>query len=161
MYAITGANGSGKSSFLQVLLSCSSNENPIDLATSINVTSDETESCAIHMPSRRVVEVSQSIYWPLHAIPMDWILHGHSREHDVDARRIKMVLDHLVSLNFYGEFLNTEGINDGGLSVNRTLIYQKLEDELLSEKKDFFSELSGGQQSKIELVRSVSAIISC
>eukprot|EP00816_Leptocylindrus_hargravesii_P009316 CAMPEP_0196817848 /NCGR_PEP_ID=MMETSP1362-20130617/62852_1 /TAXON_ID=163516 /ORGANISM="Leptocylindrus danicus, Strain CCMP1856" /LENGTH=141 /DNA_ID=CAMNT_0042195711 /DNA_START=162 /DNA_END=587 /DNA_ORIENTATION=+ len=61
-----------------------------------------------------------------------------------------MVLDQLVSLNFYGE-----KVSDGDYSVNSTMIHQQLKDELLSEKKDYFSDLSGGQQSKIELVRTV------
>ena len=52
MYAVTGANGSGKSTFLRVLMSCNSNQRRIELHSSIEANAD-----SLQLPSTDVQDV--------------------------------------------------------------------------------------------------------
>jgi len=177
IYAITGANGSGKSTLFRVLMSCDSNKKSIDLPESIilgddssssllkssasetNVcptinTNDETntpssQSCntqsTITLPSPNIVEISQTFYWPLYTKPIDWIYQRHS----IEKNKVSKIIHELNSLYF------TKSITKDSMDVNFN--DTALMEELESEKEDWFSELSGGQKSKVELVRKVSS----
>jgi len=125
MYAITGANGSGKSTFLRVLMSCKSNQRRIELHSSIEANVD-----ALRLPSSDVQEVLQNIYWPLHMAPADWFILN-------DNFNPEIVVSLLEDLKFYQD-------EDHDLLK-----------EITDEKKDWFSELSGGQKIKAELVRKI------
>jgi hypothetical protein len=134
---------------------------------------------SIAMPSSQVVEISQTFYWPLYSKPIDWIY----RDHVSDAcdlaefqRRLRVVAEELHSLEFFQSPGVVSGIDAGG---SETLIddasaaeeqsdalragatIQKIVFELQQEKEDWFSDLSGGQKSKVELVRTVFLRESC
>jgi len=143
IYAVTGANGSGKSTLFRVLMGCDTNMKSIDIARSINIVSEGV----ITMPSSDVVEISQNFYWPLHTKPVDWIYQKHiSIDVEDENQREQMVSKvekELRSLQFHKAAIN---VNGTGFT---------LKEELLQEKEDWFSDLSGGQKSKVELVRKV------
>ena len=124
-------------------MGCSSNIKSIDIAKSINIISEGD----ITMPSSDVVEISQNFYWPLYTKPIDWIFQKHL-DIDVDEdernRLVSKVDKELQSLQFRKAQGSVEGSE------------HSLKDELLEEKEDWFGDLSGGQKSKVELVRKVS-----
>eukprot|EP00560_Eucampia_antarctica_P006250 CAMPEP_0197827414 /NCGR_PEP_ID=MMETSP1437-20131217/4194_1 /TAXON_ID=49252 ORGANISM="Eucampia antarctica, Strain CCMP1452" /NCGR_SAMPLE_ID=MMETSP1437 /ASSEMBLY_ACC=CAM_ASM_001096 /LENGTH=685 /DNA_ID=CAMNT_0043428243 /DNA_START=646 /DNA_END=2703 /DNA_ORIENTATION=- len=143
IYAVTGSNGSGKSTLFRVLMGCGTNKKSIDIASSINIVSEGV----ITMPSSDVVEISQNFYWPLHTKPIDWIYQKHlSTDIEDDDQREQMVSKvekELRSLHFHNAALDVNGTE------------YLLKEELLEEKEDWFGDLSGGQKSKVELVRKV------
>jgi ABC-type Mn2+/Zn2+ transport system ATPase subunit len=220
IYALTGSNGSGKSTLFRILMSCDTNQKPIELPTSINlltpmepiieeddwiretccelsedhvvptmpnpqeceISENNTEECqaswadardlaaneavpriSITMPSSDVVEISQNFYWPLYSRPIDWIY----RDHGVDAydsaeveRRTRLIATHLHALQFFQSVRlnqNETATNTSIISDNDTNEWtiQRIMQELQEEKEDWFSDLSGGQKSKVELVRKV------
>ncbi len=138
IYAITGANGSGKSTLFRVLGSCSSNRKSIDMDSSIKIKTPGN----VKMPSENVVEIAQNFYWPLNTAPADWIYHTDVNKLDEDDRKLKVaqLANQLQSLKLFPEA--------------KTL--SELETDLLTVKDDWFADLSGGQKSKVELVRKVS-----
>jgi ABC-type multidrug transport system ATPase subunit len=142
IYALTGANGSGKSTLFRLLMGCSSNMESVDLHGSIVLNSKGS----VQMPSSDVIEITQNFYFPLFATPFDWIYNIDIFKGMQDASKkeamTKKLEDELKSLNFYPE-TQVEHLES-------TLVA-----DLTSEKEDWFSDLSGGQKSKVELVRKV------
>ena len=85
--------GSGKSTLFRILMSCNTNDRPIDIPPSISLSmpSEATfeggaeisydhngnqelnDQLSVTMPSSHVVEISQTFYWPLYSKPIDWI----------------------------------------------------------------------------------------
>lgn len=184
-------------------MSCSSNESPIDLPTSINLyspaapleeeaTVDQDPVCLdgedisnnaacinavdavdsvtkkalpkahIVMPDRHIVEITQHFYWPLHARPLDWIEQRHHSDQE-DLRKIAWrIAGELHSLEFIQVATpssNATSDDDEVFPVSDAIeaetTISKIVDELLEEKDDWFQQLSGGQRSKVELVRLV------
>jgi len=114
----------------------------IDIANSINIISEGV----VTMPSSDVVEISQNFYWPLYTKPIDWIYQKHldmDVDNDERERLVSKVDKELRSLQFRKAQGNVEGSE------------YSLKQELLEEKEDWFGDLSGGQKSKVELVRKV------
>eukprot|EP00590_Aulacoseira_subarctica_P004436 CAMPEP_0172437758 /NCGR_PEP_ID=MMETSP1064-20121228/72431_1 /TAXON_ID=202472 /ORGANISM="Aulacoseira subarctica , Strain CCAP 1002/5" /LENGTH=497 /DNA_ID=CAMNT_0013186259 /DNA_START=1157 /DNA_END=2650 /DNA_ORIENTATION=+ len=177
IYALTGKNGSGKSSFFRIIQSCDTNRKSIHLPESITVINSEdqtnsaTDSLAedtieispigdqqlneiavktpmLILPSADVVEISQNFYWPLHTKPIDWIYQELVSEMS-EARRSDLVsrVEHELSLLQFKRDTVSDRIN--------------LSRDLLEEKDDWFNELSGGQKCKVELVRKVFLLKSC
>jgi energy-coupling factor transporter ATP-binding protein EcfA2 len=114
---------------------------------------------SISMPSRRVVEISQTFYWPLYARPIDWIMQGHDLDCDdeVTRRRVAALLHDL-------EFVRPvmpDGVENPTPEEIRESTLDRIVQELLEEKEDWFSDLSGGQKSKVELVRQVFLHETC
>jgi ABC-type Mn2+/Zn2+ transport system ATPase subunit len=189
VYALTGANGSGKSTLFRVLMSCNTNIKSTDLPSSISFASPSDpvvevdaldDACSsidevcpppeenggrhpkleITMPSSDVAEISQSFYWPLYTRPIDWIYQTHlSAKDDVEgkARKVAELLQDL-------EFRQIKS-DDTGNGANEAHVVSMPVDvvmaELLESKDDWFSDLSGGQKSKVELVRKVFLHDSC
>lgn len=148
IYALTGANGSGKSTLFRLLMGCKSNRESVDLHTSIVLNSHGN----IQMPSSDVVEITQNFYFPLFSTPFDWIyginiFEGVPNQEKNNAM-VKKLEEELKSLNFYPE-------------SQLRLSDSKLMEDLTSEKDDWFSDLSGGQKSKVELVRKVFLAEQC
>jgi len=137
IYAVTGANGSGKSTLFRVLTACDTNRKSIDMDSSIIIKSPGT----VNMSSRNVVEIAQNFYWPLNTAPVDWIYHTNINELNSEERerKITKLENELRSLKLYPE---TQPGSD-------------LRNDLISVKDDWFADLSGGQKSKVELVRKV------
>lgn len=185
VYALTGGNGSGKSTLFRVLMSCASNARSIDLPSSIVLSSpfqplvedtnetsceasqerdvmDEHPGLSITMPSSNVVEISQTFYWPLYSKPIDWIYQEHVSESldevelNTYVRRVAEELHALEFSQFIGKDDNKEAeLDSEGSSAPSSDIIGGIVEELLEEKEDWFNDLSGGQKSKVELVRKV------
>jgi len=148
IYAVTGANGSGKSTLFRLLMGCTSNSQSVDLDSSVVITSPGL----VQMPSSDVVEISQNFYFPLFSAPFDWIFNIDIFEDVPEAsKKERMVLQlekELRSLKFYPE-------------TQVALSESTLTEDLTSVEDDWFSVLSGGQKSKVELVRKVFLADQC
>jgi energy-coupling factor transporter ATP-binding protein EcfA2 len=118
---------------------------------------------SITMPSSHVVEISQSFYWPLYTKPIDWIYQEHVTEtcdgEELDMR-VRRVAEELHSLEFAQSLVNSDedkSTTDSGevsdAPAGETV--SGIMAQLLEEKEDWFNDLSGGQKSKVELVRKV------
>ena len=148
VYAVTGANGSGKSTLFRLIMGCKSNVASVDVHSSIELDSPGS----IQMPSSDVVEITQNFYFPLFATPFDWIYHvdifeGTPDGSQKDAMTLKLE-NELKSLKFYPETQLEESEST-------------LKSDLTTSKDDWFSDLSGGQKSKVELVRKVFLAEHC
>lgn len=204
----------GKSTLFRLLMSCDTNEKPIDMPSSINLlspmepltevddvrrgscceASDESADSSdddfalaaqiettgdialaperaldystqlapklsVTMPSSHVIEISQTVYWPLHSRPIDWIYLDQVVETFGDKelkRRTQKIVEELVSLEFFQRATLDEpsSSNDAFMQADDGM-RQRIATELLAMKDDWFGELSGGQKSKVELVRKV------
>lgn len=220
VYALTGANGSGKSTLFRIIMSCNSNDRPIDIPPSILLSmpseklveiatgttqpssnadqralsskhegikniSDINEKIrpqiSITMPSSDVVEISQTFYWPLYSKPIDWI-YQQSTVGTVTEKQMKELCRRVAELLHSLEFIQSRepeedvaGINtENGILVENqsssgdivasspsgdTIL--RIMEDLEEEKEDWFNDLSGGQRSKVELVRKVFLMDEC
>lgn len=126
--------------------------------------SEEIPVTSIVMPSADIVEISQTFYWPLNSKPVDWIYQKHITS-DVKNQIERHALVHNVAeelqlLSFaqsQEHWKNSESDVDNGTSTmnNHDAVVQQLMIDLQDEKEDWFGELSGGQKSKVELVRKL------
>jgi len=135
---------------------------------------------SVTMPSSQVVEISQTFYWPLYSKPIDWIYQENASKHITDGQkqeRCRRVAELLNSL----EFIQNQELEDvsAAYSANEALVenrsttgdvvassptgdtINRIMDELEEEKEDWFNDLSGGQRSKVELVRKVFLMDEC
>lgn len=134
---------------------------------------------SITMPSKHVVEISQNFYWPLYAKPIDWIFQDDALSNVTKfemEKRVRQVAEQLNELQFFQsihEQNEVKGVSmvDRNLTINmdgtiNTLATDVMETTsestierimtvLQQDKDDWFSDLSGGQKSKVELVRTV------
>jgi energy-coupling factor transporter ATP-binding protein EcfA2 len=131
---------------------------------------------SITMPSKHVVEISQNFYWPLYSKPIDWIFQDFYGKGDAakTEKRLLKVAEQLHALQFFQS--SPKANHEEEISVNMTLsmdgtvdslaldatefttgelTIQRIMMELDQEKEDWFNDLSGGQKSKVELVRTV------
>ena len=225
VYALTGGNGSGKSTLFRVIMSCNTNDRPIDIPPSILLSMPAEEILAegdviegetsdgvieedvvkvtdsltktdrllssediasqfsISMPSSSVVEISQTFYWPLYSKPIDWIYQHSSAETITEKQmqdRRQRVAELLYSLEFSQSLESEEDIagNDSVTDSSKLSVEEpdsngivtsstsgdtiaRIMDELEEEKEDWFNDLSGGQKSKVELVRKVFLMDEC
>ena len=95
----------------------------------------------------------QLLHWPLYSRPIDWICQEYN---DREACTIKVVQE-LQSLSFRTQEDDTTTTSmmasQGDDESDDAVAVQAM--ELNEEKEDWFSQLSGGQKSKVELVRTV------
>ena len=112
----------------------------------------------ILMPSSNVVEISQNFYWPLYTKPIDWIYQHHHVSDLKLTERVQKVADLLQGIEFMQAksedniraiLYNSSEVTSPPDAVNEII------DQLLQVKEDWFNDLSGGQKSKVELVRKV------
>ncbi|VEU43018.1 unnamed protein product [Pseudo-nitzschia multistriata] len=202
IYALTGANGSGKSTLFRVIMSCSTNDRPIDIPPSISLSissesltpsldgrrneshgdiSDESHlQPSITMPSSHVVEISQTFYWPLYSKPIEWILQQSSAEkltNKEKENRSRRVAELLHSLEFT-QSLDIEEVSEKDNETRNLTENESNSDSIVASsptgdaitrimedleevKEDWFNDLSGGQRSKVELVRKVFLMDEC
>lgn len=120
------------------------------------------EMTSITLPSSDIVEISQTFYWPLYSKPIDWIHQKHITSDLSESERkecVKRVAEELQSLSF-AQSQEKEEDSDGESEIKDTsksngTVIDNLMVDLQEEKEDWFNELSGGQKSKVELVRKV------
>jgi ABC-type dipeptide/oligopeptide/nickel transport system ATPase subunit len=120
---------------------------------------------SITMPSSHVAEISQTFYWPLYAKPIEWIFHQSFTGEEKDAleEKTRLVAEHLHSLDFFQPVMPEDLKDDEEPSqeaITEATI-RHIQKELQDEKEDWFSDLSGGQKSKVELVRKVFLQQTC
>lgn len=109
------------------------------------------------MPSSDVAEISQSFYWPLYTRPIDWIFQRHV-DKDEETELALRVAKELQSLDFRqaaSTDQKTSSSDDSPFEAPADDTINRVAEELLDEKEDWFNDLSGGQKSKVELVRKV------
>mmetsp|Transcript_46039 Transcript_46039/g.97689 ORF Transcript_46039/g.97689 Transcript_46039/m.97689 type:complete len:1010 (+) Transcript_46039:267-3296(+) len=132
---------------------------------------EEVPVTSITLPSSDIEEISQTFYWPLYSKPIDWIYQKHVTSDLNEAERrkcVRRVAEELQSLSFAqsqeasSDVGDSEGVaatlktaDKGYTTVPGDSVVERLMAELQEEKEDWFSELSGGQKSKVELVRKV------
>jgi len=150
-YALTGANGCGKSTFFAILAGCGRQAPalPADL---------ELESGGSFLvPSDDVVEITQKLYCPLFTRPIDWMLQSSEVEllgGDALRQREDRVAALLEELAFRDRRNST---NESEFVLGSHMIL----DELRAEHEDWYGSLSGGQRVKAEIVRKVFMMDEC
>lgn len=117
---------------------------------------------SITMPSSHVVEISQTFYWPLYTKPIDWIFEEHISEtydkvqFDKSLRRTAEALQSMSFFQSKPAVVEDGDKNPGGrIEVSDNDGIETVIEQLQEEKEDWFNDLSGGQKSKVELVRKV------
>jgi len=119
---------------------------------------------SIILPSSNIVEISQNFYWPLYTKPIDWIYQSHissTTNTFSDEDIVMKVVDELQGLLFFNEESQQPSEQSLDNGINRSEKTQKLQKDLEEEKEDWFNDLSGGQKSKVELVRKVFLSKKC
>mmetsp|Transcript_2346 Transcript_2346/g.5317 ORF Transcript_2346/g.5317 Transcript_2346/m.5317 type:complete len:851 (+) Transcript_2346:165-2717(+) len=116
---------------------------------------------SITMPSSDVVEISQTFYWPLYTKPIDWIYQEYVTDTCDEAEmqsRVRRVAEELDALEFAQAPIESEqnvtSLEESTMAPSADIV-SGIMDQLVEEKEDWFNDLSGGQRSKVELVRKV------
>ena len=113
------------------------------------------------LPSSDVAEISQSFYWPLYTRPIDWIYQTHLTDKAVAEIKAREVAELLQDLEFRQIKRENIGSEANEMQAKFTSVVDIVMAELLETKDDWFNDLSGGQKSKVELVRKVFLHDSC
>jgi len=122
------------------------------------VEAEEIPVTSIILPSSDIVEISQTFYWPLYSKPIDWIYQKHMANEAERKESVLRVAQELQSLSFaqaLGDENESSDDDESSVIKSNEAVIERLMDNLQEEKEDWFSELSGGQKSKVELVRKV------
>ena len=131
--------------------SCKASDEDCKVEEKENFT-QEIPVTSITMPSSDVVEISQVFYWPLYTAPIDWIYQQHITTHsNATKHQARAVAIELQSLSFSQSQNNPDSKDNAGNADALEVLTNTLQET----KEDWFSELSGGQKSKVELVRKV------
>jgi len=171
-------------------MSCDTNDQKAELPASIKmltrttdqqctVMPDGTMQCSsdegtedeprlsITMPSSNVIEISQNFYWPLYTKPLEWIFQDDaikldempSSKIDELSRRVATLLHRLEFFQPVLDKDTTTALVEEAVDDEASI--KQIQNELVEEKEDWFSDLSGGQKSKVEFVRNVFLETSC
>jgi hypothetical protein len=132
--------------------SCKAPDEDCKIEEKESLESVEVPVTSITMPSSDVVEISQVFYWPLYTTPIDWIYQQHFNETERQTYSV-LVAKELMSLSFSQSQNNKPDESQQSDETFNAL--EALTSALQQEREDWFSELSGGQKSKVELVRKV------
>ncbi|KAL3929551.1 MAG: hypothetical protein SGPRY_001913 [Prymnesium sp.] len=139
VFALAGPNGSGKSTLLALLSSCArGGVLPADILLH--------GGCTVLLPSPSIVEVTQRQWCPLHVAPIRWLAYGLPGDPLVHAETAASIAH---ELHFIGR------------QTNSSSVVSTLADQWVTEQEDYYSELSGGQRAKLELIRTVFLPARC
>jgi len=151
-YAVTGANGCGKSTLFSFFAGCGR------YAPMMPSGLEVLRAGTISLPSSDIVEITQQFYCPLFTRPIAWLLNMPNKEIDaIPEDKMKVFEDRIVEVSsefnlrakrgdsHRSEAAASDEVDKGGLTKA----------ELWKEKEDWYSELSGGQRVKIEFMRHV------
>jgi len=111
--AVTGANGSGKSTTFALLAAAECASQPVDLPESIRLLLNDEKSFGITLPGPSIVTLSQTPYHPLFVKPLDWFLVDQSNDDNVSSYQSRQ--DQEV---VHGD--NSQGYTDESGGVNAT-----------------------------------------
>lgn len=132
-YAITGPNGCGKSTLFSILAAC---RQPMPLPTGL------VAHGTVVFPSEEIVEIPQRPYHPLYIKPLAWLLNLP----EIYMIEVKEAEERIANLSAALRFDHANA--DASSSALST-------EKLHTEIADWYSELSGGQRSKAELMRQI------
>lgn len=137
IYAVTGANGCGKSSFFGVLASCG--VRATKLPDGLNIKSLDS----LVIPTQDIVEITQKLYCPLSTRPLAWMLRRNLEDMTFEeVKRAETRASELLrSLHFHS------GEGRSGASSE--------EMDLTEIVDDWYGMLSGGQKIKVEMVQKL------
>ena len=163
---------------------------PPDVPSKLQEGEEPHPRLSVTMPSAHVVEISQTFYWPLYSKPIDWIYQEHITDtlgqEEIDDR-CRRVAELLNTLEFSQSLAEDDAKSSSGANITEESesaklsvedatsedesvlvasapagdIIARIMEELVEEKEDWFSDLSGGQRSKVELVRKVFLMDEC
>jgi len=189
IYAVTGANGAGKSTLFRVIMGCNTNAESVDVHSSIEFTSQQHKiqmpsSDVVEITQNFYFPLFSAPFdWIYNIDVFDNDNNGNGNNGKLDnstkAAMATRLEDELKSLNFYPETLLLQQLEDKAVDDNRSLsssdtttttttnessvvaVVSTLQSDLTTSKDDWFLDLSGGQKSKVELVRKVFLAERC
>jgi ATP-binding cassette subfamily C protein len=134
IYAITGGNGSGKSSFFDILLSKE------------HFLSDfgfKEYNGKISYSAAEFILLGQNLYCPLYTIPFEWFVKMTKFElSNISKEKSDSLRDRILEYAEKFKLLYKDEDNN----LNNTLY---------TEQHDWYNEISGGEKIKVELIRQV------
>jgi energy-coupling factor transporter ATP-binding protein EcfA2 len=156
VYAVTGANGSGKSSLFGIIASCG--KQATMLPEGLNVLALDS----LVLPSDDVVEITQHLYCSLFTSPLSWLL----RRRDVSklskdelSKSEELIRKLSVDLQFHSSEDAVRSTSHSSSSSDKAFSEAPLggiaPEELHAEVDDWYGTLSGGQRGKAEFMRQV------
>jgi len=141
IYAVTGANGSGKSSLFGVLASCGKAATMLPDGLKLH------DLKGLVLPSDDVVEITQQLYCPLYVKPLAWML----QRRDLDAMPAEELRLYEQKIGQLTRELEFHRKDDGAAGQESGLSHE----ELHADAEDWYGSLSGGQRGKVEFIRKV------
>ena len=134
VYAITGGNGSGKSSFFDIIISQE------------HFLSDfgfKKFDGKINYSANEFVLINQNLYCPLYTIPFEWFIKMTKFElSNISKEKYDSLRDKILEYAKKFKLLYKDENNN----LNNTLD---------TEQHDWYKEISGGEKIKVELIRQV------